>query len=300
MVCAGTAALLVTRRPSFQSEAILIAGRPVEIAVAPVSSQTIRISLAAIENGRPQAIPDDGSLTLQTWGQPRARFTTLARHQVVSLDKIKVRITRDPLNLIVEEKDGRLVQQLRIDQQTGCLSFNLGDEPVLGFGEGGPQFDRRGNVDQMRSGQDGYRLRTHGGRVPVPWLIGTSGWAIFIHQPLGTFDLTGQEGRFDPINSAVSLPVDVFIVAAREPVGVMKEYARLTGLPEMPPLWSLGYLQSHRTLRGPDEIRWVARTFRRVLVAATVLRDIVFFTGNDARLVVVLIVFSPRAGCSCS
>ena len=48
----------------------------------------------------------------------------------------------------------------------------------------------------MRSGQGGYQLRTHGGRVPVPWLIGTGGWAMFIHQPSGTFDLTGPDGRF--------------------------------------------------------------------------------------------------------
>jgi len=42
----------------------------------------------------------------------------------------------------------------------------------------------------------------------------------------------------------------------------MAEYARLTGSPEMPPLWSLGYQQSHRTLGGPDEVLWVAKTFR--------------------------------------
>jgi len=277
MVCAATSALLTTPGPSFQTKAISVAGRPVEITVAPVSAQTIRISLAAIENGRPQAISDDGSLVPQTWAQPRARFTDLEHNKSVSLDKIKVRITRDPLNIIVEEKDGRLVQQLRIDQQTGALSFNLGDGPVLGFGEGGPQFDRRGNVDQMRNGQGGYRLRTHGGRAPVPWLIGTSGWAMFIHQPLGTFDLTGNEGRFNPINSAAPLPLDIFIVAAREPAQVMSEYARLTGHPEMPPLWSLGYLQSHRTLHGPDEIRWVARTFREKKLPC----DALIYLGTD-------------------
>ena len=83
-------------------------------------------------------------------------------------------------------------------RQTGSFAFHLGDGPVLGLGEGGPQFDRRGSVDRMRSGQGGYRLRTHGGRVPVPWLIGTAGWAMFVHQPGGTFDLTGPEGRFTP------------------------------------------------------------------------------------------------------
>lgn len=43
---------------------------------------------------------------------------------------------------------------------------------------------------------------------------------------------------------------------------MVREYAGITGLPEMPPLWSLGYQQSHRTLGSPAEILEEARTFR--------------------------------------
>src|SRR5439155_24360029 len=137
----------------------------------------------------------------------------------------------------------------------------LGDGPLLGLGEGGPQFDRRGSIDRMRSGQGGYQLRTHGGRVPVQWIVGTGGWAMFIHQPYGAFDFTGAEGRFDPFG-ATPLPIDLFVVGSREPARLMAEYARLTGHPEMPPLWALGYQQSHRTLASPEEILEEAKTFR--------------------------------------
>jgi alpha-glucosidase/alpha-D-xyloside xylohydrolase len=160
----------------------------------------------------------------------------------------------------IESAGGRLVQQLQIDAGNGSLRFRIGDAPLLALGQGGPQFDRRGSTDQMRSGQGGYRLRTHGGRAPVQWLVGTGGWAMFIHHPQGTFDFSGAEARFDP--ASPGLPLDLFIVGAREPAQVMAEYVRLTGRPELPPLWSLGYLQSHRTLAGPDEILRVARTFR--------------------------------------
>ncbi|NJD64690.1 MAG: DUF5110 domain-containing protein [Chloroflexi bacterium] len=136
------------------------------------------------------------------------------------------------------------------------------------MGQGGPQFDRKGAADRMRSGQGGYQLRTHGSRVPVQWLVSTDGWALWIHQPLGSIDLTGPRGRFTgPVPAqgaapAVGLPIDLFLVAAGTPEATMAEWARLTGQPELPPRWSFGYLQSHRTLGGPDEIRWVARTFR--------------------------------------
>jgi alpha-glucosidase/alpha-D-xyloside xylohydrolase len=42
----------------------------------------------------------------------------------------------------------------------------------------------------------------------------------------------------------------------------MAEYARLTGHAEMPPLWSFGYQQSHRTLASREEVLAEAKTFR--------------------------------------
>ena len=117
---------------------------------------------------------------------------------------LTIHVSVDPLTIRIDEQDRRRVQQLRIDSQTGVMTFALGDGPLLGLGEGGPQFDRRGSADRMRSGQGGYQLRTHGGRVPVPWLIGASGWAMFVHHPFGTFDLRGTDGRFEPVDPALA------------------------------------------------------------------------------------------------
>ena len=141
------------------------------------------------------------------------------------------------------------------------MSFILPTGPLLGLGEGGPQFDRKGIADKMIIGQGGYHLATHGTRAPVQWLIGTDGWAMFIHQPYGAFDLTGPEGKFNP-PTASALPLQLFIVASLDPKVIMREYARLTGFAELPALWTLGYQQSHRTLAGPDEILGIAKTFR--------------------------------------
>src|SRR6266498_756273 len=207
--------LLWNRETSAQTADLIIAGRHVELSLTSVSSKTIRISLLPIEN---KSTGDDGLLVEQRRVSAPTRFTSLTRKQSVRMGNLVVKVERDPLSISVADQAGRPIQKLRIDQQTGAVFFNLGDRPVLGFGEGGPQFDRRGNKDEMRSGQGGYRLRTHGGRVPIPWLIGTSGWAMFIHQPLGKFDLTGAEGRFNPASDAASLPMDLFIIDGRDPV----------------------------------------------------------------------------------
>src|SRR5262249_6528636 len=150
--------------------------------------------------------------------------------------------------------------KLTLDAATGEMRFLISKGPLLGFGEGGAQFDRKGVTDRMRNGQGGYNLRTHGGRVPIQWLIGTDGWGLFIHQPVGAFDLTGPEGKLTP--SADALPLDVFVTVSSDPKDILREYATITGFAELPALWTFGYMQSHRTLGGPEEISWVARTFR--------------------------------------
>jgi alpha-glucosidase/alpha-D-xyloside xylohydrolase len=257
---AGAGMLLGRGTTSAQEAGLRVAGRPIELSVTAVSRSTLRLSAVPLDDGGgPQPIPFDGSLVREGWGEPAARLRRLTAPETVRCGDLVATVSGPPLTLAIASADGREVQRLRVDDASGALSFALGDGPVLGLGQGGPQFDRRGSVDRMRSGQGGYQLRTHGGRVPIQWLIGTAGWAMFIHHPQGAFDLSGAEGRFEPPQP---LPLDVFVVAARDPVQVMAEYARLTGHPEMPPLWSLGYQQSHRTLSGPDEVLRVARTFR--------------------------------------
>ncbi len=278
--------------PPAQNAALRLAGKEVEIAITAISAQTVRLTIAALENGKPQPLPSDGSLAPQSWPAPAARLTALPRERTVRCGDLRVKLMPEPLTIRIETKDGRLVQELRPDVQTGALTFTLGDKPVLGFGEGGPQFDRRGETYTNRNGQGGYRLRTHGGRVPIQWLIGTGGWAMLIQHPLGSFDLTGKEGKLTPrvpdrpessVAGAVAgselgaLPLDVFIVGATEPAQIMAEYARLTGKPELPPLWSFGYQQSHRTLAGPDEIKWVARTLREKKLPC----DTLIYLGTD-------------------
>ena len=268
-----------------QGPPITVAGEPVEILITTISPVTTRISV--VPAGSPM-IRGDGALVDRAWPAPAARASTLVGGRVVRpvrsgdltveahiVDKPNRGLDgRGPLGpaLIVTltDKSGAIVQHLHVDQETGGLSFLLGGGPVFGLGEGGPQFDRRGSTIGARSGQGGYQLRTHGGRVPVQWVIDSGGWAMFVHQPYGTFDLEGRGiGLFAASNAqpdarvpAAALPLDLFFVGAREPATIMAEYARLTGHPEMPPLWAFGYQQSHRTLASREEVLQEAKTFR--------------------------------------
>ncbi|MFZ0855637.1 MAG: TIM-barrel domain-containing protein [Candidatus Acidiferrales bacterium] len=259
---AACAAYLLPGQDGAAVESLRVAGQEVEIQIGKVSEHTFRLSVVPLKDGQAMAIPTDGSLVRTAWGEPVAKLRGAVHAQNVKCGDAIIGIATGPLTFVVSTASTGKVQQIEVDEDTGGVSFETGDAPLLALGEGGPQFDRRGSFEAMRSGQGGYELATHGGRVPIPWFIGTAGWAMFIHQPFGTFDFSGPESKFQPRDPDSALPLDIFFVTACEPARIMAEFARLTGHAQMPPLWSLGYQQSHRTLASREEILDEAKTFR--------------------------------------
>ncbi len=278
MLAAATAwAAPQGRKPSKSRTAITVAGQPVELRVSAVSKHIVRLQINSLES-RDSEPPrkEDWALVQHDWPGEKYSFRSLSDRRVLKAGYRRVTVSADPSTVAVEDLAGRLFQQLRFDKDTGGFTFLLGGGPVFGLGEGGPQFDRRGSSYSMKSGQGVNDLLVNGARVPIPWLIGASGWAMFVHAPLGSFDLTGKDGRFVPWSSASPLPLDVFIVATCNPIEIMEDYARLTGYPHMPPIWSLGYQQSHRTLASREEVLAEARTFREKKLPC----DVFIFLGT--------------------
>ncbi len=236
--------------------------RDVSIHISTVGVHTFRLSVLPADN-QLSAIASNGSLLQSLQEAPVAVLRAGWSPQNVQAGGARLRILPNPLTVVVEGSGGGTIQRLAIDPIAGIVLFDTGASPLLGLGEGGPQFDRRGSFDAMISGQGGYQLKTHGGRLPIPWLIATGGWAMFFHRPFGTFDLRGPQGQFQPDKTETALPLDLFFVASSDPPTIMSEYARLTGHPELPPLWSFGYQQSHRTLASRQEVLQEAETFRQ-------------------------------------
>ena len=261
VISAGAMAMIQPGPAAAQSEPLVAKTGPVELTLTAVTAHTIRITLQPLRDGKPVALSSDGALVDRDWARPLARFRALAHPMTVQSGDLTIAVTPHPLAIEVQRADKSVVQRLRV-ADSGAVDFDIAGGLLLGLGQGGPQFDRRGQVDAMVSGQGGYQLGTHGARVPVQLLLGTSGWGIFFHAPLGKFDLSGEKGRLEAFERDAALPIDVFVIAAQQPRDILAEYSQITGLPEMPPLWSLGYQQSHRTLDSPDKIMDEARIFR--------------------------------------
>src|SRR5215471_20964665 len=119
------------------------AGRDVEVQISPVSVRTVRLTILPAENG---ALPSDGSLVQSSWGAPVAKLRSLTGARTVRSGNLHIKVASAPLTFEVRDLRGALVQHIQV-ADSGSVTFHTGDAPLLGLGEGGPQFDRRGSMD---------------------------------------------------------------------------------------------------------------------------------------------------------
>jgi alpha-glucosidase/alpha-D-xyloside xylohydrolase len=238
-------------------------GVPVELTISQASERTLRLELSPLdERGQPRVEPPAAVFEPFSTSE-KFRTRELAGKKKLRVGQFRLTIKPQPLTISVRRGDDSLVQQLTFDHEEGTNSIALQtDAPLLGLGEGGPQFDRRGHSYPMQNGERVASLATDGARIMVPFLIGTDGWALFVSEPWGEFDLRGVRGVFHPQEGATPGRASLFVMDAQEPAEAMREFVRLTGAPVMPPKWALGYMQSHRTLSTEADLLAEARTFR--------------------------------------
>jgi alpha-glucosidase/alpha-D-xyloside xylohydrolase len=260
-------------------QAMRIGDRPVELRLVALSPLMLRITAVPLgSGGKAEPMPIAPEIILRDTGRVLAVIRDLSGDRTLEWGRNRIRVSADPPRIVIAAAEGRICQDLHIAPD-GRIDFSLGDGALFGLGQGGRQFDRRGGLFEPINGQgEGVRaidmnapgsrapeyafdLAGEGARITIPWLISTDGWASYFHLPQGTFDLTGTRGQL--ISGQSDTRLDAFMVVSRDPAEIMRQYALLTGFSHLPPLWSLGYLQSHRTLASRDEVLAEAAEFRR-------------------------------------
>jgi alpha-glucosidase/alpha-D-xyloside xylohydrolase len=235
---------------------------PAELVISQISDRTLQIVVAPIDESAGEARPaPPSSVTVPLDPQEKLRRRALESAEQITVGRLRVEVKADPLTVTVRRPSGETVQTLAFDAAGDTLSFRT-DATVLGMGEGAQQFDRRGARYTMRDGWGAWERPTHGSWVAVPFLIGADCWALLVHHPLGEFDLRGAEAKFKPWLGQTDVPIVAYVTVWDEPADVLREYGRVVGYAPLPPKWALGYMQSHRTLAGPQEVLQVARTLR--------------------------------------
>jgi alpha-glucosidase (family GH31 glycosyl hydrolase) len=245
--------LLFCRKMIAAAQDVPAVGNSHLLTLVAVNDKTLRLRI--IQQGKQGPASEIGIMP-RTWPDPLPADAGGS----VAWGKYKVSCKERPWQITITAPDGKTRQQLQLESSTGAIHFNLGEGPVFGLGPGSHPLNRRGTVDPMRSGQFSPDLANHGGHVPIPWVAGAESWGIFFAHPWGSFDLRGEQGIFQPGEQTPTR--DIFVILADTPAELLKEWANLTGYPHMPPLWSLGYQQSHRTLESRETVVAELKRFR--------------------------------------
>lgn len=226
----------------------------VDLTLTALSANTLRIGIAP---ATAQAPAHELAFVERDWPTPLEGAAAVRPH-TITWGRFSVRIETNPLTITMFEGE-RAKQQIRFDLDSTNIHFPL-DGPVFGLGEGTNTFDRRNTREPLVNGQIPADFRTFGARLQIPFVLGPAGWGVFIGQPQGTFEFTQTESIFRGVEATSTR--NVFVMLGNGPADVLHEYAQLTGAPHMPPRWALGYMQSHRTLAGRDEVLNITKTFR--------------------------------------
>ncbi len=119
------------------------------------------------------------------------------------------------------------------------------DEGFYGLGEVFDDVNHRGKVRAMQLELADLESTNNEAHVPVPFLIGTSGWGLFVENPYpAVFDVAKSDpervmatfGTADA--SAQGLAFHLF--TADHPLDVTRSYYDVTGYPRLPGPWALG------------------------------------------------------------
>jgi alpha-glucosidase (family GH31 glycosyl hydrolase) len=307
--------VIATSAVTMQAQQIKAGGQPAQLDIRIAGEGSIRITL------KPLSFKDDFVITpaLVTRKYPPPFISVRHINSPVkkTAGNFVVEVKTNPLTIAVHNKQGKPIQKLIIDED-GKMSFQLKGGPVLGMGEGGPkpaagvkwrelavEYDRRGRYHKM---QPRWQADAYGSRNPVAMLIEPGAWAIFIATPWVEVDLQKKDSGFfvpwkpignetipqtarnqglnqgkgiPPIDKIVPGLYDFFVFDAHNPAQLMKDFSVITGPAAMPPKWTMGYMQSHRTLEDDKQMLGIIDSFRSKRIPV----DAVIYLGTG---------FTPR------
>jgi alpha-glucosidase/alpha-D-xyloside xylohydrolase len=309
--------LLILPVTASYAQPVTTGGAPAQLAIRQAGEHSIRITLKPISFG--EDFPFSPALVQRSYPAPEILLTTLSGTVKKKIGPMMVTVSPEAsaIRVTVTTLKGEPIQEL-VFNGDNTLSFALHDAPVLGMGEGGHkpvpgvnwrtqpiEFDRRGRLQDM---QPRWQGDSYGSRNPVPLMIGTDGWALFVATPWGQVDLqaadhgtyipwkptaqdTAQQNEKNqqlarakgvpPASSVIPGLYDLIVFDAHQPAAFLKDLSVLSGPAVIPPKWALGYMQSHRTIKDETQIIGIVDSFRSKKIPV----DAVIYLGTG---------FTPR------
>ncbi|GIO35647.1 hypothetical protein J41TS12_05080 [Paenibacillus antibioticophila] len=260
-----------------KEHAVKIRGEHGNMAVRGAGPGIIRITYALHEDAAvllptPAVLPAD-SLALAGWELKEQGDSLELRSQgfIVIVDKrtMSVSVTDGHHSECGSYKMSRSGSRMQ------CRTAMPEDAAVYGLGETTGFLNKRGEKYTMWNSDifDPHVPDTESLYQSIPVLIqhsksGTFG--VFIDEP-GKLVVDMREDRDQVMLETFHGKMDLYILPGPGIKEVVAAYARLTGVMELPPLWSLGYQQSRFSYMNQEEVLGLAAAFREKRIPCDVI-----------------------------
>jgi alpha-glucosidase len=251
-------------------DGIQIQAGPATMRITALRDDIIRVRVSP-----DSTLPEDASWAVLTDARSKSvgvqpmQDSTAVGFRTAALD---VRVERNPLRLIIRDLSGNI---LSADAAGRPCRFQVGGftvykemsgpEHYFGLGDKTGTFDRREQAYTLWNTDVGPQEAVDPLYKAIPFFLainGTRSYGIFLDNTWRTWFDFGKQSRDAIAFGAEGGPLDYYVVYGPSPKQVVEGYAYLTGKPPLPPLWSLGFQQSHYTYTPESKLRDIATRLR--------------------------------------
>ena len=206
------------------------------------------------------------------FSQPAVHVSEQADSVIIDTGAFNVRVEKAATRVVFEDHSGKAVLE---DQPGSPVSWNgnsfriwktmPADEHYFGLGDKAGNLDHRNQAYTLwNTDSGGFDKGTDPLYKSIPFFIGMQGpsaYGVFLDKTYwSSFDF-GKEKRDAISFGARTETLDYYFFYGPDPKSVVREYAHLTGLTPLPPLFMLGYQQCRWTYSPESRAREIAEDF---------------------------------------
>ncbi|MFN8006191.1 MAG: glycoside hydrolase family 31 protein [Terriglobia bacterium] len=216
------------------------------------------------------------------WPEVPVVFSGDAKTRVMKTSDLEVRIRLSPFRLSFYDAKGRLVcedaREMSYEgERVRSWKTMPPDEHYYGLGEKSGPLDKRGHSYVMwNTDPAGYEALTDPMYQTVPFFLGLregKAYGIFFDNSYrSSFDLGAESDAYYSFG-AEGGEMNYYFFSGPDPKAVLGRFTELVGRTFLPPLWSVGYIQSSAYYAPEATLRFVAANFRQRHIPC----DAVFF-----------------------
>jgi alpha-D-xyloside xylohydrolase len=191
---------------------------------------------------------------------------------------MRIRFYHDKKSLLRSATDRTIEGHLRFSPfarraDSWMVSLALGNgEPVYGLGEKWASLNRRGQLIHNWN-EDATTVNSELSYKNTPFAWSPEGWGLFVHTPSKVTHGVGypQWSHRSYILQVFDAELDLFLIAADHPAGMLERYTFLTGRAPQPPRWSYGMWMSRAYYRTAEIALDVAEKLREHRIPCDVM-----------------------------